>query len=107
MASSGNEGRVVVDLGSAAESVAADEEAHATPLHEIESLCMRCGENVSAPVPHLSFLMVPSSSVGVLVEGSEACFIAFMALAHHEAFADVDPALPGGTFCAHGLSFLF
>lgn len=45
MASSGNEGRVVVDLGSAAESVAADEEAHATPLHEIESLCMRCGEN--------------------------------------------------------------
>ncbi|CAD6342631.1 unnamed protein product [Miscanthus lutarioriparius] len=45
MASSGDEGRVVVDLRSAAESAAADEEAHATPLHEIESLCMRCGEN--------------------------------------------------------------
>ncbi|TVU44880.1 hypothetical protein EJB05_04342, partial [Eragrostis curvula] len=54
MASSGDEGRVVVDLRSAAESTAAaaaaasgsgDEEAHATPLHEIESLCMRCGEN--------------------------------------------------------------
>ena len=56
MASSGDEGRVVVDLRSAAESAAADEEAHATPLHEIESLCMRCGENVSAPVPYLSFL---------------------------------------------------
>ncbi|XP_066367499.1 LOW QUALITY PROTEIN: uncharacterized protein [Miscanthus floridulus] len=42
MASSGDEGRVVVDLRSAA---AADEDAHATPLHEIESLCMRCGEN--------------------------------------------------------------
>jgi hypothetical protein len=53
MASSGDEGRVVVDLGSAAESVAADEEAHATPLHQIESLCMRCGENVSAPVSRL------------------------------------------------------
>ncbi|CAD6207824.1 unnamed protein product [Miscanthus lutarioriparius] len=45
MASSGDEGRVVVDLRSAAESAAADEDAHATPLHEIESLCMRCGEN--------------------------------------------------------------
>ncbi|WVZ78050.1 hypothetical protein U9M48_025822 [Paspalum notatum var. saurae] len=51
MASSGDEGRVVVDLRSAAESAtgagdgAVDEEAHATPLHEIESLCMRCGEN--------------------------------------------------------------
>ncbi|CAN6309236.1 unnamed protein product [Urochloa humidicola] len=47
MASSGDEGRVVVDLRSAAESAAGagDEEAHATPVHEIESLCMRCGEN--------------------------------------------------------------
>ncbi|KAL6894022.1 hypothetical protein ACP4OV_008120 [Aristida adscensionis] len=47
MASSGDDGRVVVDLRSAAESAAAggDEDAHATPLHEIESLCMRCGEN--------------------------------------------------------------
>ncbi|KAL5229784.1 hypothetical protein ABZP36_028560 [Zizania latifolia] len=44
MASSGEEGRVLVDLRSAAES-AGDEDAHATPLHEIESLCMRCGEN--------------------------------------------------------------
>lgn len=35
---------MVVDLRSAAES-AGDEDAHATPLHEIESLCMRCGEN--------------------------------------------------------------
>ncbi|RLN42624.1 hypothetical protein C2845_PM01G27500 [Panicum miliaceum] len=47
MASSGDEGRVVVDLRSAAESAAraGDEEAHATPIHEIESLCMRCGKN--------------------------------------------------------------
>ncbi|KAJ1290582.1 hypothetical protein BS78_02G255000 [Paspalum vaginatum] len=51
MASSGDEGRVVVDLRSAVESAtgagdgAGDEETHATPLHEIESLCMRCGEN--------------------------------------------------------------
>ncbi|KAG8047501.1 hypothetical protein GUJ93_ZPchr0008g14074 [Zizania palustris] len=44
MASSGEEGRVMMDLRSAAES-AGDEEADATPLHEIESLCMRCGEN--------------------------------------------------------------
>ncbi|GJM96700.1 hypothetical protein PR202_ga13562 [Eleusine coracana subsp. coracana] len=53
MASSGDDGRVVMDLRSAAESTAAaapadgagGEEVHATPLHEIESLCMRCGEN--------------------------------------------------------------
>ncbi|KAL6636876.1 hypothetical protein ACP70R_024448 [Stipagrostis hirtigluma subsp. patula] len=46
MATSGEDGRVVVDLRSAAESAAGgDEDAHATPLHEIESLCMRCGEN--------------------------------------------------------------
>ncbi|KAM0874523.1 hypothetical protein ACQ4PT_037360 [Festuca glaucescens] len=44
MASSGEEGPVVVDLRSAAES-AGGEDAHATPLHEMESLCMRCGEN--------------------------------------------------------------
>ncbi|KAF7036838.1 hypothetical protein CFC21_047365 [Triticum aestivum] len=40
MASSGDEGRVVRDLRSAAESAGGDE-----ALHEIESLCMRCGEN--------------------------------------------------------------
>lgn len=110
MASSGDEGRVVVDLRSAAESAAADEEAHATPLHEIESLCMRCGENVSAPVPYLSYFIVPSSYVlGTCqrVLTSEACCFAFMWLGHHEASADADPALPGGTFCAHGVSCLF
>ncbi|CAM0943544.1 unnamed protein product [Alopecurus aequalis] len=37
-------GRVMTDLRSAAESAGGDE-AHATPLHEVESLCMRCGEN--------------------------------------------------------------
>lgn len=36
---------VVKDLRSAAESVSADDDFSATPLHEIESLCMRCGEN--------------------------------------------------------------
>ncbi|VAH62062.1 unnamed protein product [Triticum turgidum subsp. durum] len=40
MANSGDEGRVVTDLRSAAESAGGDE-----ALHEIESLCMRCGEN--------------------------------------------------------------
>lgn len=38
---------------------------------------------------------------------SEACCFAFMWLGHHEASADADPALPGGTFCAHGVSCLF
>lgn len=39
-------GDTVVDIGSAAEAVAADDAfSSATPLHEIESLCMRCGEN--------------------------------------------------------------
>ncbi|KAM3350173.1 hypothetical protein ACQJBY_022766 [Aegilops geniculata] len=40
MANSGDEGRVVTDLRSAAESAGGDE-----ALHEIESLCMHCGEN--------------------------------------------------------------
>jgi zinc finger protein len=55
MASSGEERPVVVDLRSAAES-AGGEDAHATPLHEMESLCMRCGENVRPPVFCTSFL---------------------------------------------------
>jgi hypothetical protein len=79
MASSGDEGRVVVDLRSAAESAAANEEAHATPLHEIESLCMRCGENVSA---QLTYLSIFHDSVlfcsGRLSKDSEACCFVFM-----------------------------
>ena len=43
--------RLVMDLRSAAESAGGDE-AHATPLHEVESLCMRCGENVSSLSAH-------------------------------------------------------
>ncbi|THU46788.1 hypothetical protein C4D60_Mb09t08580 [Musa balbisiana] len=41
-------GGPLVDIGSAAETVAAMEEeemASVAPLHQIESLCMRCGEN--------------------------------------------------------------
>nr|ABF70002.1 zinc finger (ZPR1 type) family protein [Musa acuminata] len=41
-------GGPLVDIGSAAETVAAVEEeevASVAPLHQIESLCMRCGEN--------------------------------------------------------------
>ncbi|XP_043694775.1 zinc finger protein ZPR1 homolog [Telopea speciosissima] len=33
----------IVDVGSAVEAVSADDDA--VPLHQIESLCMRCGEN--------------------------------------------------------------
>ncbi|CAL4919207.1 unnamed protein product [Urochloa decumbens] len=69
MASSGDEGRVVVDLRSAAESaaVAGDEEAHATPVHEIESLCMRCGENGTTRllltlIPHFREVVLMSFS---------------------------------------------
>ncbi|KAF5176824.1 Zinc finger protein zpr1 [Thalictrum thalictroides] len=37
----------IIDVGSAAEAVSADDisSSSAQPLHEIESLCMRCGEN--------------------------------------------------------------
>ncbi|KAK9159614.1 hypothetical protein Syun_005955 [Stephania yunnanensis] len=36
----------IVDVGSAAEAVsAADDDSAPPPLHQIESLCMRCGEN--------------------------------------------------------------
>lgn len=34
---------VIADVGTAAEAFTADDGA---PLHQIESLCMRCGENV-------------------------------------------------------------
>lgn len=34
---------VIADVGDAAEALTADDGA---PLHQIESLCMRCGENV-------------------------------------------------------------
>ncbi|VAH39425.1 unnamed protein product [Triticum turgidum subsp. durum] len=44
MASSGEERGVVVDIRSAAES-AGDDGARDAPLHVVESLCMRCGEN--------------------------------------------------------------
>ncbi|XP_073005458.1 uncharacterized protein [Typha latifolia] len=41
-----NGGGPVVDIRSVAEAVAADEDdVSASPLHQIESLCMRCGEN--------------------------------------------------------------
>jgi hypothetical protein len=65
MASSGEVRRVVVDLRSAAES-AGDDDAHATPLHEIDSLCMRCGENVR---PFLTLSYRPFSSVSVFFFG--------------------------------------
>ncbi|XP_044968688.1 zinc finger protein zpr1-like [Hordeum vulgare subsp. vulgare] len=44
MASSGEDRGVVVDIRSAAES-AGDDGARDAPLHVVESLCMRCGEN--------------------------------------------------------------
>jgi hypothetical protein len=43
---------VIADVGDAAEAFNADDGA---PLHEIESLCMRCGENV---IPHISTLFL-------------------------------------------------
>jgi hypothetical protein len=103
MASSGDEGRVVVDLRSAAESTAAapgagGEEAHATPLHEIESLCMRCEKNVSAPVACL-LLFICS------ITGAEKLCLAVWP-GYHEAPAYADPAFPRGTCFARGLSYL-
>ncbi|KAF7012769.1 hypothetical protein CFC21_026928 [Triticum aestivum] len=44
MASSGEDRGVVMDIRSAAES-AGDDGARDAPLHVVESLCMRCGEN--------------------------------------------------------------
>lgn len=61
MASSGEERGVVLDLRSAAVS-AGGEDARDTPLHVVESLCMRCGENVRASPP-------PFASVSVLLFG--------------------------------------
>jgi len=71
MTSSGDEGRVMVDLRSAAESVAraGDEAAHDTPIQEIESLCMRCGKNVSTPVAYLSLPVVSFGSIQCVCSG--------------------------------------
>ncbi|KAJ0980260.1 hypothetical protein J5N97_008515 [Dioscorea zingiberensis] len=57
-------GEAVVDLRSAAEAVAAEEEdASVSPLHQIESLCMRCGENgitrlLLTRIPHFRELVL-------------------------------------------------
>lgn len=102
MASSGDDGRVVVDLRSAAESAAGagGEEAHATPLHEIESLCMRCGENVSAPRPRglpLVFCFSVLFGSGCLLLALRLVPSLSLCLGHHEAASNADPELPGGT----------
>jgi hypothetical protein len=92
-----------VDIRSAAESTAAapesgGEEAHSTPLHEIESLCMRCEKNVSAPVACLLFFICS-------VKGAEKlCFAVWLGC--HEAPVDADSAFPSGTCFARGLSYL-
>lgn len=56
------EDRVIADVGSVAEAVNADEEA-ANPLHEIESLCMRCRENgttrlLLTQIPHFQEIVL-------------------------------------------------
>ena len=89
----------MVDLRSAAESVAraGDEAAHDTPIQEIESLCMRCGKNVSTPVAYLSLPVVSFGSIQCVCSG----FLRFsLWLEHNEVAAYADPELSGGTSCA-------
>ena len=45
---------VIADVGDAAEAFSADDGA---PLHEIESLCMRCGENVISTHFHPVYIL--------------------------------------------------
>lgn len=45
---------MIEDVGVAAEAITTDDGA---PLHEIESLCMRCGENVINHLPLASSLL--------------------------------------------------
>jgi len=47
---------IIADVGAAAEAFTADDGA---PLHEIESLCMRCGENVCSSFALLSHSIYP------------------------------------------------
>lgn len=103
MASSGDDGRVVVDLRSAAEAAArtGEEDTHAQPIHEIESLCMRCGENVSVPrsLPLVFSFSVLSGSA-LLLRVLRPVPSLSLWLGHLEADAYADPSLPGGTWCA-------
>lgn len=45
MAKMENNKEEIVDVGSVVEAVSADDSD--APLYEVESLCMRCGENVT------------------------------------------------------------
>lgn len=42
----------IVDVGSVVEAVSADDSD--APLYQVESLCMRCGENVSFNLPKIN-----------------------------------------------------
>jgi hypothetical protein len=54
---------VIEDVGAAAEALTADDGA---PLHQIESLCMRCGQNVSHSSLTLSHTLSYSPSPSLL-----------------------------------------
>lgn len=49
-------GGAVTDIQSVTEAVLAEDEASVAPLHQVESLCMRCGDNVMPPEFSLFFL---------------------------------------------------
>lgn len=57
---------VIADVGAAVEAFIADDGA---PLHQIESLCMRCGENVSELNPFLPSLPTTSLACVVILLG--------------------------------------
>ena len=61
---------VIEDVGAAAEAFTADDGA---PLHQIESLCMRCGENVcnSSLTPSPSWILHSSRSFESFVYSPE------------------------------------
>lgn len=72
-------GGPLVDIGSAAETVAAVEEeevASVAPLHQIESLCMRCGENVIS----LSPIILVSRLNNSYLHGSQNPMLSLMLL---------------------------
>lgn len=48
-----NKEKIVDDVGSVVEAISADDD-NATPLYQVESLCMRCTQNVLLSFP-LSF----------------------------------------------------
>ena len=81
----------IVDVRSVVEAVAADDSSDA-PLYQVESLCMRCGENV---LP-LSLSLSLTLWFGKLKVVFHCLIVGFCWAGHNQVFVDSDSTLQEG-----------